>query len=649
MNLASTSGPFPSVPPDEAEQLDGLLTEAIHPQSQLLDLLSPLEFVYLMLQEEAHVPEAVARQAPRIARAIQIVAEALRHGGRLIYVGAGTSGRLGILDAAECPPTFGTPPELVVGVIAGGPGAVFRAVEGAEDRWEAAWQDLQPLHLHRPDVLVGIATSGRTPYVMGALRYGRECGCFTIGLACNEDAAQSSECDLLITPIVGPEVLSGSTRLKAGTATKLILNLLSTGALIQLGKVYRNLMVDLRATNSKLRRRAVRIVRQLLGLTEEQSLALLTQCQWEVKTALVAGRLGCSPDRARQRLGEAGGQVRAAIEPPAALEGPDATAPPGPILVVLEGGGTKTRAAAVVFEPKTGQAKILAVGESGGSNPYLVGVPKVQQQIAQALGAVQRAVPFRGKALLLMACLAGAGSEADRSLWKRWFEELHAAEGVEVLSDADAVFAATCPEGWGQILIAGTGSVAWARDPEGRERRAGGWGWLLGDPGSAVWLAQQALRAAARTVDAGDELSPAQQELLRAIAQKAESPRGTFRLLLSQPFPETVTSLGRVAQTISKLAEEGNAEAVGWLKAAAAELATLVSETAQLLQPILVSGRAVPLGLCGGLLAGSPLLRAELFERLKDHGFHFEPVRVVRNALEGAILLAAQRCAPFMS
>src|SRR5262245_40318901 len=258
--------------------MDHLQTEARNPASTNLDQMSPLDVVRLMNAEDARVIPAVGSQEAAIARAIEVIADRLRQGGRLIYVGAGTSGRLGVLDAAECPPTFNSPPEQVQGLIAGGTTALTRAVEGAEDRPELGGQDLDAIPLRSHDVVVGIATSGRTPYVLGAVQHARKLGAFTIGLSCNPDAELLPLVDLPITPVVGPEVVSGSTRLKAGTATKLVLNMLSTGTMVQLGKTFGNLMVDLRATNTKLRARSNRIVRTLTGVTAEEADALLQQC-----------------------------------------------------------------------------------------------------------------------------------------------------------------------------------------------------------------------------------------------------------------------------------------------------------------------------------------------------------------------------------
>lgn len=294
--------------------LGRLTTETPNPASERLDELSPLEIVWLMNSEDAKVAPAVAREAEKIAQAIEVIADRLRNGGRLIYLGAGTSGRLGVIDAAECPPTFSTPPELVVGIIAGGREAMFRAIEGAEDVGPAAVEDLRRVGLGPKDVLVGIATSGRTPYVVAGLRYGREVGAFTIGLTCNEGAELAKECDLVIAPVVGPEVLAGSTRLKAGTATKMVLNMFTTGAMVRLGKTYGNLMVDLRATNSKLMDRAKRIVSMVAGISKEEAERLLQMCDGEVKTAIVVHRFGITPAEGRRHLHRWAGRLRQALE-----------------------------------------------------------------------------------------------------------------------------------------------------------------------------------------------------------------------------------------------------------------------------------------------------------------------------------------------
>lgn len=292
---------------------DALTTESRNPRSEAIDALPPRAFVELMNAEDARVAEAVRAEAEAVATAIAWAAERFRRGGRLIYVGAGTSGRLGVLDAAECPPTFGTPPGMVVGLIAGGPDALTRAVEGAEDDPDRGAGDLAGLNVGPDDLVVGIATSGRTPYVLGAVREARRRGAATVGLACNRPSLLAGAVDLEIAPLVGPEVIAGSTRLKAGTATKMVLNMISTGAMVAIGKTLGNRMVDLRPTNEKLRIRSRRILRELAGVDEAQAVEVLDRCGGELKQALVVALAGVEPAEAAALLGAHGGQVRRAV------------------------------------------------------------------------------------------------------------------------------------------------------------------------------------------------------------------------------------------------------------------------------------------------------------------------------------------------
>ena len=293
--------------------MDYLTTEQNNPDSIAIDQLEPIEIARLMNLEDHKVLQAVDKVLPAIAQAIQTVTQRIENGGRLIYIGAGTSGRLGVLDASECPPTFNTPPSLVVGLIAGGQRALTTAIEGAEDNAQAGAEDLRGVNLSPSDVVCGIATSGRTPYVLGALTYARTIQAATIGVTCNEVSELSTVCDILIAPVVGPEILSGSTRLKAGTATKLVLNMISTGTMIRIGKTYGNWMVDLRATNVKLKDRSIRIVSGITGLGRNESELLLAACDGEVKTAIVSHTLGISKQAAQERLLESGGRLRSAL------------------------------------------------------------------------------------------------------------------------------------------------------------------------------------------------------------------------------------------------------------------------------------------------------------------------------------------------
>ena len=297
--------------------LDNLTTEAPNPASNDLDLLSSRQIVELMNDEDMRVAAAVRSQAAPIAAAIEEIAERLRGGGRLIYIGTGTSGRLGVLDASECPPTFNTHPDQVVGLIAGGPQALTRSAESAEDEPQRALDDLAAIDLDPRDAIVGITASGRTPYVISALQAARQKQAFVIGVTCNSNSEMQSLCDVCIAAVVGPEVVSGSTRLKAGTATKMILNMLTTGAMVRLGKTYGNLMVDLRATNQKLIERSRRILINITGLSVPDADALLQRCDGELKTAIVAHMSQLQPAEARRRVAASAGRLRQALEPQA--------------------------------------------------------------------------------------------------------------------------------------------------------------------------------------------------------------------------------------------------------------------------------------------------------------------------------------------
>ncbi|HUF75876.1 MAG TPA: N-acetylmuramic acid 6-phosphate etherase [Longimicrobiales bacterium] len=289
---------------------DRRLTEQRNPRSRRIDELDPLGIVDLINAEDRMVAEAVGEERLAIARALELAEQAFRAGGRLVYVGAGTSGRLGVLDAAEMPPTYGTDPEMVRGVIAGGYEALVRAREGAEDSPADGAAAIDEVAVSAPDFVLGIATSGTTPYVHGALARARELGARTGFLLCTYPPPELvAQHDVVIAPLVGPEVITGSTRMKAGTATKLVLNTITTGAMVRLGKVYGNLMVDLQVTCDKLRDRGERILESMLGLERRGAAELLERSGGHVKTALVMGRLGIGADEARRRLDEAGGLV----------------------------------------------------------------------------------------------------------------------------------------------------------------------------------------------------------------------------------------------------------------------------------------------------------------------------------------------------
>lgn len=295
-------------------ELQKIATEQRNPNTMNIDTLSTLDMVKLINQEDHRVADAVGEVTDKIAQAVDVIAEKLAAGGRLIYCGAGTSGRLGILDAVECPPTYSTDPETVQALMAGGYGAIFKAVEGAEDSKELGVQDMQNIHFCQKDVLVGIAASGRTPYVMGCMEYAKQLGAPTISVTCCPGSELDQFADIGIAPAPGPEVVTGSTRMKSGTAQKMVLNMLSTGAMIKLGKVYGNLMVDVKPSNEKLIRRCVTIVCSAAECTEAEATKALEECDYRPKVAIVMVLRGVNADTACAMLQKAEGRIAKVLE-----------------------------------------------------------------------------------------------------------------------------------------------------------------------------------------------------------------------------------------------------------------------------------------------------------------------------------------------
>ena len=293
--------------------LERLLTEKRNPDTKNIDMLSTLEIVSAIQREDEKVAAAVKMTLPDVAASVELIVDALKCGGRLFYLGAGTSGRLGVLDAAECPPTFSTEPELVQAIIAGGNAAMFQAVEGAEDDSQQARLDLQSRGLKPQDAVVGLSASGRTPYVIGGLRYAKQIGAVRLAVVCVPDAEMAADAQITMAALVGPEVIAGSTRMKAGTAQKMLLNMLSTATMVRLGKTYGNLMVDVRATNAKLTARVQRMVKDVTGASEQEVAIALEQAAGSAKTAIVMLLGRCSAQQSVQLLAQAHGSVRHAL------------------------------------------------------------------------------------------------------------------------------------------------------------------------------------------------------------------------------------------------------------------------------------------------------------------------------------------------
>jgi N-acetylmuramic acid 6-phosphate etherase len=635
-----------------------LTTEARNPASEEIDRLSSLEIVRLMNSEDAGVPLAVGRVAEAVAAAIDVIADRLGHGGRLIYLGAGTSGRLGVLDASECPPTFNSAPWQVVGLIAGGPTALTRAVEGAEDHPELAVEDLRRIGLSADDVVVGIATSGRTPYVIGGLRYAREAGAFAIGLSCNDDSELSAVAELTITPIVGPEVISGSTRLKAGTATKLVLNTLTTGAMVRLGKTYGNLMVDLQATNQKLADRSRRIVATLTGVSSDEAAALLDQSGGDVKTAIVMHRHRVSPDEARESLRYAGGQLRTALE---AAQLPPMVPASGAMTLVLgiDGGGSKTTAwlapgvgkgsmspPSSILHPPLSTASPpltthhspsplpLGIGHAGPSNPQSVGWAAAQGNIDRAISLAFRAAGLpRDTVAATCLAVAGAGRDADQQRLRAWAAQRRIADKLRITHDALPLLAAGTPDGHGIALVSGTGSFAFGLDANGRTARAGGWGYLFGDEGSGYDLVRRALHAVSLAVDGRGPATSLEQGFLAALG--VGTPADLLRCVYARA--DDRHWLASLVPVVLGAHAAGDSVASELLRAAADQLAHLVTSVARQLQ-----WDRFPLALAGGLLVNSAPLRDAVLDRLRELGSNVESAGVVEEPVSGAVALACR-------
>jgi N-acetylmuramic acid 6-phosphate etherase len=586
------------------------VTERDNPDSSRLDEMSSLEFARLMNAEDARVAPAIAQELEPIARAIDAIAERMKEGGRLLYVGAGTSGRLGVLDASECPPTFGTRPELVVGLIAGGESALTRAIEGAEDRRELALIDLARVGLSARDVLVGVSASGRTPYVLAAIEQAKWIGAFTVGLSCDRDGPLARLAALAITPVVGPEVVTGSTRLKAGTATKLVLNMLSTGAMVKLGRVRGNLMVNLNPGSAKLRGRAVGIVARLAGIDEARARELLDRCDGSVRAAIDAAKQDAAPRTE-------------------SLERPVVTA----LVAGVDGGGTKTEAwlaaseAAVLDLP-------LGTARGGGCN--------LTTNFEQAADAIEQAVveafvhAARDRAPVDALCVAAAGS-ADPVLRDRLRERLierGIARQVAVVHDAAPIVAGACREGFGVALISGTGSFCFARDGAGRCARAGGLGPYLGDEGSAYALGRAAVTAAARAADGRG----ATLELVKRIFDELGT-RDARKLAqwasLAATEPQRIAAL---APQVMAAADKGDPVAARILERAASELALLVKTVVLKLK---LPRQKLPIVLCGGVLDHSERLRHDVLAMLRSLGVEAE-AREPMGAAAGAVALARE-------
>ncbi|KAJ9136933.1 N-acetylmuramic acid 6-phosphate etherase [Pleurostoma richardsiae] len=501
--------------------LASLQTESRNPSSTNIDRVSTKELCQIINAEDASIAQVVEGCIDAISGAIDALAEKVRRGGRVIYIGAGTSGRLGVLDASEIPPTYSAPPEQFVALIAGGDDALRNAKEGAEDDEDAAVDDLRKLAMDpEVDSLIGIASSGRTPYVLGGLRYAKSLGCTTVGIACAEPSAMASEgnVDFMISAVTGPEVVTGSTRMKAGTATKMVLNMISTGVMIRVGKTYGNMMVDLKATNIKLKQRAKNLLRLIGGPlcpdSDEGLEALLEECDGSVKLAAAKTVLQKPVAEVRERLAHSGG-VLANLIRDAEVSSPATEEPPkveDSVVLCIDAGGSSCKA---VILSRQGQ---IGRGESGPCNVLSAGVESAMSTMSVAVRQATESFPaLRAKSLdqlpISKAWVAMAGYDRPSIAGKvdeavRRTLGLPTEDGLLATSDIDLLTAAVASQSLIEsaiVLVAGTGSIAMSYQRQGsgfvRTGRTGGWGHLLGDDGSGYGLGREGLRVALEACD----------------------------------------------------------------------------------------------------------------------------------------------------
>lgn len=554
--------------------LEELITEQRNSRSMNLDLLSPYEIAKLMNEEDQYVLNAVESVLPEIARVIEWAIDAIASGGRLIYVGAGTSGRIGLLDAVECPPTFGVDHKTVIGLIAGGSNAFLKAVEGAEDRSDLGKSDLMSLQLTCKDVVIGIASSGRTPYVIGALDYGNEIGCHTVSIACNPDSQIGKHAEVSIEAVCGPEILTGSTRLKSGTAQKMICNMISTATMVGLGKVYENLMVDVQQSNLKLVSRAENIVMSVVKKDLPTVQNALKQCHGSVKQAIVMLLAGCTPEIAADCLSKSSGKVREALSSITTDDRQTDT----PFWLGMDGGATTTVA--------------LVADENGNILHRITGGPLngndgLRTKIVGTLLAIFRQLRQMGYApqqcLGVGLGVAGHSNPDNTGTITAEFRKAGFHCALELWGDQETALAANFGRDKpGILLIAGTGSICIGQDAEGRIHRAGGFGSVIDDAGSAYAIARDAMNDILRGEDGRGPKTRLKDDVLGALHLTSAVELIPF---VYDPC-RTKDEIAALAQTVSQSAECGDACAVKILNRASEQLALLVEAVAHQLHGV---------------------------------------------------------------
>ncbi|PVU91165.1 hypothetical protein BB561_004541 [Smittium simulii] len=481
--------------------LDKLKTETRNPKSMNIDTLSTKEMLKIINDEDKTVALAVEAILDQITAAVDGIAERMAKGGRILYFGAGTSGRLGVLDASECPPTYSTHPDLVVGIMAGGDAAIRVAQENVEDSVETGKEDCRKENITAIDTVVGIAASGRTPYVIGALDYARQVGALTIGVSTNAVSTLNECVDIILAAEVGPEVVTGSTRMKSGTAQKLILNMLTTGAMIKLGKTYGNLMVDFKPTNEKLRLRAPKIVCEVTGVTRDEALEALSKCGGQVKIAIMSIITKTNPEQAAKLLEDNGNILVKAIDSHKQTTNSSTTTEESdpemlPVIMTADGGGTKTLIYLVDLQGnEVGQATVESTNYSS------VSLDMICQRISNGLDL---AIAGRKniKVVKSLVGLAGIGDPAKTKILQDKLQNL--SPNLTVITDIKLVSTGlpkSTADSLSVSVIAGTGSATLAELPDGTVEVCGGWGPVLGDQGSGTSLGSNCLRAVSAAIE----------------------------------------------------------------------------------------------------------------------------------------------------
>lgn len=462
------------------EDLKKLMTESQNEISMYIDEMSTECIVKTINQEDSKVAFVIKENLDSIIKAVDLIYKQILSGGRLIYIGAGTSGRLGVLDASECPPTFGVDPNLVVGVIAGGDKALRLAIENVEDSLTQAQNDLEDLSLSSKDVVCGIAASGRTPYVIGGLEYAKQIRAKTISISCVKDAKISAYADCPVEAEVGPEVITGSTRMKAGTAQKMILNILTTATMIKLGKVYGNLMVDLELTNKKLQARALNIIMQTTGVSKEKAQVLLNQSQNDIKVAIMMGKMDVSADESKRLLDQSQGSITRALRSQSSLD------LSSKYTICIDGGGTKT--AFGLFDQ---EGKSIDEYVSISCHPMQVGVNGCAQIIYDGVHLLMHRHQLDRCDVSIGIAGYGHDMVTDQKIYHAIKDKLKDIPFV-ITSDIEIALIGALDNQDGICVVAGTGTIAMARYSS-ELIRCGGWGYELGDEGSAYWIGKQLL------------------------------------------------------------------------------------------------------------------------------------------------------------